>query len=172
MMKTNNFNEQLISDFTAYLQEQGVSALTLKNYKSDINHFSGWLILKTRSLGILTEQLTECLPFISKKIGHEYRNFLLENATPHITINRRLSSLRHLARFLVLTQIIDFDFMAELPNIDYVTKKINPFPLVNEFEQHLSKEKASQSTIKNYLSDVRHFLAWLEANPYPEKINQ
>jgi site-specific recombinase XerD len=170
-MKTNNFTDQLLTDFTVYLQEQGVSALTLKNYRSDINHFSGWLILKTRSLGILADQLTECIPFISKKLGHEYRNFLLENATPHITINRRLSSLRHLARFLVLTQIVDFDFMAELPNIDFVTKKINPFPLVNEFEQHLTHEKASKSTIKNYLSDIRHFLAWLETNNYSSKVN-
>lgn len=171
MMKTNNFSDQLISNFTAYLQEQGVSALTLKNYKSDINHFSGWLILKTRSLGIPTEHLTECLPFVSKKLGLEYRNFLLENATPHITINRRLSSLRHLAKFLVLTQIVDFDFMAELPNIDFVTKKVNPFPLVNEFEQHLTREKASKSTIKNYLSDIRHFLTWLETNNNSTKVN-
>jgi site-specific recombinase XerD len=171
-MKNTNFNNQFLVDFSAYLQERGVSDLTLKNYKSDINHFTGWLILKTRSLGILTEELSECIPFVSKKIGREYRNFLLENATPHVTINRRLSSLRHLARFLLITQIVDFDFMAEMPNIDFGTKKVNPFALINEFEQHLTKEKASKSTIKNYLSDIRHFLAWLETNNYSPKVNQ
>lgn len=32
-----------------------------------------------------------------------------------------------------------------------------------EFRKHLEAEKVSQITIKNYLSDLRHFLSWLEA---------
>ncbi len=165
-MKTDNLESKLLSSFTVYLQELGVSPLTIKNYKSDLNHFSAWLILKVRSLGISAEKLSECLPFISKKISVDYRNFLMENSVPHITINRRLSSLRHLAKFLVSSQILDFDFMDELPNLDFSSKRSNPFSIIGEFEKHLATEKASESTIKNYLSDIRHFLTWLETNSY------
>lgn len=161
-MKTDNLEHNLISNFIAYLQDLGVSELTIRNYKSDLNHFSGWLILKTRSMGVSADHLAGCLPFLNKKIGFDYRNFLLQNATPHITINRRLSSLRHLSKFLVLSQIIDFDFMNDLPNLDSSRRKISSFPLLDEFEHHLAKEKASASTIKNYLSDIRHFLTWLQ----------
>jgi site-specific recombinase XerD len=36
--------------------------------------------------------------------------------------------------------------------------------LLGDFRKYLEKEKTSPLTIKNYLSDVRHFLGWLEGN--------
>jgi len=36
--------------------------------------------------------------------------------------------------------------------------------LLGDFRKFLEKEKTSPLTIKNYLSDLRHFLGWLEGN--------
>lgn len=163
-MKINKFEDKITFNFIAYLHDQGVSSLTLKNYKSDTESFTGWLILKVRSLGVAVEQLTECIPFVSKSFAREYCDFLLLNATSTPTVNRRLSTLRHLARYLTINQIVDFDFMADLPNFGTVAKKETKSALVDEFSQFLIKEKASESTVKNYLSDVKHFLTWIEAN--------
>ncbi len=170
-MKINILDNKINDNFTAYLQDLGISPLSLKNYKSDISHFTGWLILKTRVLGVSAERLTECFPFLTKNIGHEYRTFLLENSTPRPTINRRLSTLRHLSRFLTESQIINFDFMDNLENINSPAKKVVLNPLLEDFEKHLKQNKASSNTIKNYLSDVRHFLTWLEINHYSPTTN-
>lgn len=160
-MKINILDDQINNNFITYLKDQGLSPLSLKNYKSDIAQFSYWLIFKTRALGVSVEYLVECFPFLTKNIGYEYRAFLLENSTARPTINRRLSTLRHLSRFLTECQVVDFDFMGNLENIGTSPKKVVFNPLLGEFEKHLKQNKASSNTIKNYLSDVRHFLTWL-----------
>ena len=35
-------------------------------------------------------------------------------------------------------------------------------PTLAHFQKHLESEEVSKNTIKNYISDVRHFLNWLE----------
>ncbi len=35
-------------------------------------------------------------------------------------------------------------------------------PLIDNFEDFLKAEKVSKNTIKNYLSDIRQFINWLE----------
>jgi site-specific recombinase XerD len=35
-------------------------------------------------------------------------------------------------------------------------------PLITEFEKHLKTDDVSKNTIKNYKSDVRQFIEWLE----------
>lgn len=161
-MKINILDNKIIKDFITYLDNQGLGSLSIKNYQSDLTHFTNWIILKVRLNGIAAERLTECFPFLTKKTGYEYRNSLLTNRIPRLTINRRLSTLRHLARFLTQSQIIDFDFMEKLPNIELAPKKSISYPFLDEFERELKQNKASSNTIKSYLSDVRHFLTWLE----------
>jgi site-specific recombinase XerD len=162
-MKITKFEDKITFDFLAYLHDQGVSSLTLKNYKSDISNFTGWLIQKVRSLGVSADHLTECVPFISQSFAKEYCDFMLLNATSSPTVNRRLSTLRHLAHYLAKFQVIDFDFMANFSNLNTGTKKDDRITLVDEFASYLAAQKASDSTIKNYLSDVKHFLSWVEA---------
>jgi len=43
-------------------------------------------------------------------------------------------------------------------------------PLISEFEKHLTSEKVSQNTIKNYLSDIRQFFQWVEKNDVASRI--
>lgn len=154
--------------FSNYLSSLYLSSKTLKNYRSDISHFTGWLILKMRAYGVLVEKLSDAVPFLNNKIGAEYKTYLAENNVPLKTLNRRLSTLRHLSKFLTEAQIIDFDFMQGLPNLS-VSKNVKDEAeiLLDGFQAHLLSRNVSKNTAKNYLSDVRQFIAW--AQKYQEK---
>lgn len=150
--------------FYEYLSSSGIADKSLKFYVSDLSHFTGWVILKVRSWGVFAETLSEILPFIDSKLAHEYRSFLSHNDISPKTVNRRLSTLRHLARFLMHSQLASSDFMEGVGNIDISAspKDLSMHPLVAEFEKRLEAEKVSPNTIKNYLSDIKHFINWLE----------
>jgi len=152
----------LTQKFLDYLTNRGVSEKTHKNYRSDITHFSGWLILAVRRWGVMADDLNDTIPFINKKLATSYKTFLTKNNLAVKTINRRLSTIRHFANFLIETQILDFNFMEEITNISSLSK-LETHSLLPKFEKHLSQEKASDSTVKNYVNDVRQFLSWLES---------
>lgn len=154
-------------EFNNYLQNLGISAKSHKNYRSDLNHFTGWLILKVRSFGSYVETLTQSIPFLSHELGQEYKNYMSENAVPMKTANRRLSTLRHLSRFLVSSQVIDANFMQGIENLTEAKEikeiKISDHPSMAEFRSYLESERISANTIKNYLSDIRQFMVWVES---------
>lgn len=157
--------DSIKQSFFTYLGSLNLSPKSHKNYKSDLNHFLAWAILRIRSYGSYIENLTEATPFLSTRLAKEYKNYMSLNLFPTKTVNRRLSTLRHLSRYLVLSQTIDFDFMAEVENISEAkSKKTSLSPFINEFRGYLESEKISPNTIKNYVSDIRQFLTWLEAN--------
>jgi len=155
--KTSNITQK----FQSYLKNLGISPKSHKNYRSDISHFSGWFLLTIRKWGVVTSEFSEAIPFITQKSAKEYRVFLVKNKVADKTINRRLSTLRHLSRFLTATQILDFDFMEGITNIS-LTPHSDTYPLLPQFEKYLSKEKASHNTIRNYVNDVKQFFAWME----------
>ncbi len=152
-------------DFLNYLHDLGISAKTHKNYKSDLSHFTGFIILKIRSFGSYIESLSDALPFLNQKLAEEYKNYMTENSVPRKTINRRLSTLRHLSKFLLTKGSLDFDFMQGIENTSGGSSQKPAFhTTLASFKAHLESEKVSQNTVKNYVSDVRQFLAWLEKN--------
>ena len=155
--KTSNITQKFLN----YLKDLGISPKSHKNYRSDMSHFSGWFLLTIRKWGVVTSEFSEAIPFITQKSAKEYRIFLVKNKVADKTINRRMSTLRHLSRFLTATQILDFDFMEGISNISLVSNS-DPYPLLPQFEKFLSKEKASNNTVKNYVNDVKQFLAWME----------
>lgn len=162
--------DSIKSEFIKYLDSLGLSPKSHKNYRSDLTHFIGWALLKIRSFGSYAESLSEIVPFLNDGLAHEYKNYMTENTTPSKTVNRRLSTLRHLARFLTSTQVVDLDFMNGVENIGFGSKK-KPVvtPVVEDFKAFLEAEKVSPNTIKNYLSDIKQFMSWLESN---QPINQ
>jgi site-specific recombinase XerD len=152
--------------FEKYLQDEvGISKNTLRFYRSDLAHFSGWLILTVKRIGLYVESLSEAIPYLTSSLVREYKESLTQNQTPKTTINRKLSTLRHFARFLKASNILDFDFMQEITNVSKAKRMPKPkeSDLIKDFREHLESQKTSRNTIKNYLSDVRHFLTWLEA---------
>lgn len=156
-------------DFVKYLDSLGLSSKSHKNYRSDLNHFVAWAILKMRSFGSFVENLTEVVPFLNSRIAEEYMSFMKQNNYPDKTINRRLSTLRHLSRFLTASQVIDIDFMAQIGNVSSrKSLKSKVFPTLAAFQTYLEEQKVSPSTTKNYVSDIRQFLSWLEASRQPQ----
>ena len=155
--------DSIKKNFVNYLASLGLSAKSLKNYKSDLSHFTGWAVLKIRSFGSYVDNLTEAIPFFSRKMAEEYKNYMMENSISSKTINRRLSTARHLSKFLINTEALDIDFMDGIENISF-SKKIKSavHPILNDFRSYLEREKVSANTVKNYLSDTRQFLHWLE----------
>jgi len=153
------------SEFIKYLDSCGLSPKSHKNYRSDLSHFTGWLILKVRSFGAFIESLTEAIPFIGTGTATEYKKYMIENKFPAKTINRRLSTLRHLSRYLLSSQNVEMDFMEDIENISGANKaKTSVIPLISEFRSYLESEKISKNTIKNYLSDINQFMTWIESN--------
>lgn len=154
--------DKITKKFTEYLSSQDISKKSLKNYKSDVSHFSAWLLFKIRSWGVYADALTEAVPFITNRTSNEYREYLIQNNIPESTINRRLSTLRHLGNFLLVSQILDFNFMEGVSNITSDEKPEEEHPVILGFQKHLSSDDISENTVKNYVSDVRQFIQWLE----------
>jgi site-specific recombinase XerD len=164
-------SDSVKKEFINYLNSLGLSSISLKNYRSDLVHFVAWAILKVRSLGSYVESLTEIVPFLSSDLGREYTNFMTKNAVPVKTMNRRLSTLRHLSRFLLESHVIESDFTKGIENVSTNSvKKAIVNPVSDNFREYLVNEKVSPNTIKNYLSDIRHFLTWLESNQKTSKV--
>jgi len=110
----------------------------------------------------------------------EYKQDLLLYRTPLSTINRRLSALRKFGQFGKAQGWISENPAGKVGNLHLRGVKAHlggvfaqnyPSEVLADFQKHLEKEKVSPLTIKNYLSDLRHFLGWLEASwrVYPPK---
>jgi site-specific recombinase XerD len=158
-------NDNTLKNFLNTLQNEGKSKVSIKNYKSDVAHFLAWAILKLKSFGTYAENILEVVPFINQSFFSEYKNYMVENKIKVKTINRRLSSLRSLTRYLTSADILDQDFMEGIQNLS-LTKgnraQLKDDDIVDRFRESLIKsEKVSSNTIKNYVSDVRSFLTWL-----------
>lgn len=159
--------------FENYLLESlCVSGKTLRNYRADLSHFSGWAILHLKSQGTTVEHFDSLIPHFSSQLIASYKGYHLENGIPESTINRRLSTLRNLARFLILEGLIQDDptrivsnLRKELADGEKITI------LIEDFKKHLEKESISRITLKNYISDIRHFLAWSAIRQPAERIN-
>jgi len=153
-------------NFENYLKNLRISSKSLKNYRSDATHFFSWAKDNLKSIGVYIEDILEASPFLSLEFVNSYLTELKKNNIPDKTINRRLSTLRHLSRFLMDTAILDFDFMSEVSNVNSnkiaSVVSIATHPSIAEFQAHLESQKVSKNTLKNYMSDVRQFFAWLE----------
>jgi site-specific recombinase XerD len=152
------------NEFFKYLSSLGLSSKSHKNYKSDLHHFLAWIMLRLKNYGSYIESLTDAVPFLNLNLVQEYKNYLQGLTTPVKTINRRLSTLRHLSAFLQKSGALDTGFMQNIGNIKPAGRKKSVHPLLANFKAHLESQKVSPNTIKNYLSDIKQFITWLEAN--------
>lgn len=148
--------------FELYLTETlSVSEKTLRNYRADLSHFSGWAILHLKSQGARVEDFDSLVPHFSSQLIAGYKGYHLENGIPESTTNRRLSTLRNLARFLALEGLIQDDPTKIVSNLGKKLADEEKITiLIENFKKHLDKEGVSKITLKNYISDIRHFLAW------------
>ncbi len=172
-------NHDLLTSFTAFLVESGLSSVSIKNYLSDIRHFIRHL--ESRKV----DDLQEVFQNITKYIN----SYVLEQKTlltPTATTNRRLASVRRLATYLnVKYGIVNNESKLKTdhnvsPSVSSSSNlnndsasdnsNISSKKILDQFRQHLISEKKSHSTVKNYLSDLYHYFAWI-ANQTPYNTN-
>jgi integrase/recombinase XerC len=149
--------------FKNYLQIEKASPVTVKNYVADINHFLSWLAQKT---GIKHQIVGKAIfGLFTKETLEEYKKDLRQSMTPLSTINRRLSALRKFGQFGLKQGWLTENPARQVANSQSFANNSNSsFEILESFQKQLEKEKVSPLTIKNYLSDLRHFLSWLKAS--------
>ena len=142
----------LPDQFKEYLRKQKAQPATIKNYVADVKHFFTWVG-------------SDLLTFFTKHNLTLYRSFLLSQKTPLSTLNRRLSSLRKFGTFALSLGLINENPASLIDNVTVVSDHeaiSSTDKLLFRFAISLKKNGVSQITIKNYLSDLRHFFGWLE----------
>lgn len=154
--------KDLIKSFENYLLNSvKISKKSLKYYRSDLSHFVGWVFLKIKTLGILADDFNQAIPFLSHNLLKEYKSFLVLNKVALKTVNRRLSTLRHFSKYLILNDLLQFDFMDNIQNIKKDESNLVQDHLAKEFSKFLESQKVSQSTSKNYIADINQFISWI-----------
>jgi site-specific recombinase XerD len=145
------------ASFKKFLLAENVSPITLKNYLSDLRHFLGWTILKLKAQNKKNFEFSSSLEFlnqIDESLVEEYKNYLVVNAIPAKTINRRLSTLRKFFSFC-----ISQGWLKENPAKKIQNLKLKIDSIISSFALSLEKENLDQKTIKSYLEIVREFLS-------------
>jgi integrase/recombinase XerD len=92
-------NSHVVSGFLDYLKvEKGLAPLTIAAYTTDIGQFAGFLEKHKRTL--LNARRNDVRDFIQQ---------LFANAVDGRSVGRKLSTLRHLYRYLLLDKLIEHD---------------------------------------------------------------
>jgi len=144
----------LILRFKKYLQESGLSQLSIKNYLSDIRQFLKWGKVVSQRKKIQDTQYS----LLSSNLFSTYRSHLLDTKMPRSTVNRKLSSLRRFGQFLKKEKILKENPAQGISNLPQ--KEIPR--ILNNFAHFLNKERLSSVSIKNYLADISRFLNWVK----------
>ena len=92
-------NSRVVSGFLDYLKvEKGLAPLTVSAYTTDVGQFTGFLGKRTRTL--LSARRDDVRDFIQQ---------LFANSVDGRSVGRKLSTLRHLYRYMLLDKLIDHD---------------------------------------------------------------
>lgn len=172
-------NQDLLKLFGAFLAEAGLSSISIKNYVSDLRHFLAFCTHLSNTENEVTPELI--FQSLSKYINL-YSENQKSNFTPTNTINRRSASIRRFSTFLKTSfniQEAAIEQNASASNTNATsTPKTSSYnfsststddqykKVISQFKQYLEKEKKTHSTVKNYLSDINHFINW-SANETP-----
>jgi integrase/recombinase XerD len=92
-------NQDVLSGFLDYLKvEKGLAPLTISAYTTDLGQFAGFLDKRRRTL--IAARRNDVRDFIQE---------LFANSVDGRSVGRKLSTLRHLYKYLLLDKIIDHD---------------------------------------------------------------
>jgi hypothetical protein len=61
--------DKITKDFFNYLCSLDISDRSLRFYKSDLSHITGWFIFKVKTYGVIVDELTQIVPFLNKKLA-------------------------------------------------------------------------------------------------------
>ncbi|TRZ50089.1 hypothetical protein D4S03_07305, partial [bacterium] len=136
--------------FSGFLLESGLSAVSIKNYLSDLRHFFSFCASSNKTVQEIFQNISKYLDL-----------YLLEQKksfTPQNTVNRRSASIRRFSTFL--TAKFGLTSSVDLPNRSIDNSLPTISKILDHFKHFLEKEKKTHSTVKNYVSDLNHFFAW------------
>lgn len=127
----------LTPSFRSWLVSKNYSPATIRNYLSDINAY-----------------------FESNKTADIFSpdtvSLYLQTIQKNPAYSRYLSSLSKFFQFAQDQSLISTDpLKAALKH-----KKPSTDEIINQYSQYLNKKHFSQSTIKNYLNDIKQFIDW------------
>lgn len=139
---------QLLDTFRAFLSESGLSKVSVKNYVSDVRKFL---------------EFDNSLP--SPSVISKFVAALQDSQVPHSTINRYLASLRRYSVFLKVKYEIDTENRGQSTENSATPLTPDPCSLITGlFLKSLQNEDLSHSTVKNYKSDLNHYLGWIASS--------
>jgi site-specific recombinase XerD len=146
----------IVTNFKQHLQteKKPPSPVTIKNYLSDVRKFVLWY----------SEQFQR--PFISEEFTPEvvskYQTYIQSGMNSFLptalSAKRYISSLRRFGSFLEHSGAINKNPFSLEKSHKFVS---DPF-FLKEFKNFLYSEHAKKLTIKNYSSDLKQFIDWLE----------
>lgn len=156
----------LPTKFETYLKlNRNISGKTLRNYRADLLHFTNWGKTKLSSETIIVEDLESLLPHLTIELIETYKSEELGRSVPQSTINRRLSTLRNFGKFLLESGTTSINPLLTVTNLTQnLSWEKQVDGLLGDFERNLTKQGISRVTLKNYLSDMRQFFAWMSKN--------
>lgn len=155
--------QQLISNFKSLLKTENVADGTIRSYLSDTRHFLGWYELFLKANNQEVDNTIAMIGLIKNKNVVSYINYLTDNRIPRRTINRRLSSLRKFGVFCVNQGWLAENYFSFQKNVTNESAADEDKYYLNAYRQNLISRGISPQTVKNYLSDVRHFTNWVNS---------
>ncbi|MBI2465309.1 hypothetical protein HYV64_04155 [Candidatus Shapirobacteria bacterium] len=150
-----------LSSYQLWLEQQGYSVATIRNYIIDINKYLNFVSqTASEEPGTIDNQY----PLI---FSIDLLSAYIDQLTGNTNSQRYLASLSTFCQFAVDQQLISSNPIIKIRKQSKKTIAPNP---VNElhlqklcFSDHLIKRNYPQVTIRNYLNDVEQYINWLEA---------
>jgi len=128
----NTYNlSNLLDEFTAFLRaDNGLSAVSKRNYLSDVKQFINWL-----QAGNGNNDLDKSNRIISEDDLTSYYNYLVNENRPAKSINRKLSSLRHFFDYCLSHGLITDNYAKGIPNISQILTVFENFALETDLTE-------------------------------------
>ena len=156
---------EFINSFKSYLDSKKITnKVTVKNYLSDIRHFSNWY---EKSFGVVfhpEDFSEELIKLYEGSLGAPITGGNIDSTQKlsMSSLKRHLSSLRQFSKFAVETGFISKNPFIELSAITHQLSASDHWH-IQEFKDYLKFKKASDLTIKNYVTDIHSFRRWYES---------
>lgn len=148
-----------IRKYKAFLSAENLSTSTVDNYLVDAIYFLQFLgkYLTAQNFTINKQIPATYLPYTNQKCALAFNNALLLSGASKSTITRRIAGVKKFLDFAVKEEYLAINPIENFKIINILQKE-NPRQLINNFKLWLKKQNATDTTIKNYASDIRHFL--------------
>jgi site-specific recombinase XerD len=137
-------NFVILQPFKSWLINKNYSPATIRNYLSDTNQFFDF----ANNQDIFSSETV---------------SLYLKNISKDSNYSRYLSSLSKFFQFALDQSLTKTDpLKAALKD-----KKPNSDEIINQYSEYLNKKHFSESTVKNYINDIKQFIDWSKNQQNP-----